>query len=247
MDSLNANIINELQKLFAKKKTWILLVITGIICFLSAFFITSIQLKLVFISMSSVSFPLMVLSVFTNVFLPLFIFMAASELFSGEIADKTLKLVLTMPISRLKVYISKIVAIGIYIFINLLVLFLVSSVSSLFLKLGTISIFPVFISYLIDIVPALILSIFAVFIVQFFKSSNSALVSCILIFVGIRVVTIFNSGLNNNMFTSYLDWNSLWFRGGVNLLRTGNIFLLLLSYGIIFFTLGYYLFDKREV
>lgn len=78
MDSLNANIINELQKLFAKKKTWILLVITGIICFLSAFFITSIQLKLVFISMSSVSFPLMVLSVFTNVFLPLFIFMAAS-------------------------------------------------------------------------------------------------------------------------------------------------------------------------
>jgi len=31
MDSLNANIINELQKLFAKKKTWVFLIITGVI------------------------------------------------------------------------------------------------------------------------------------------------------------------------------------------------------------------------
>ena len=247
MDSLNANIINELQKLFSKKKTWVFLIITGIVCFLSAFFITSIQVKLIFISMSSVNFPLMVLSIFTNVFLPLFIFMAASELFSGEIADKTLKLVLTMPISRLKVYVSKIVAIGIYIFINLLVLFLVSTISSLCLNLGTISIYPVFLSYLIDMVPALILSIFAAFIVQFFRSNSSAIVSCILIFIGVRVVALLNSGLNNNMFTAYLDWYSLWFRSGVNILRTGNIFLLMLSYGIIFFTVGYYLFDKREV
>jgi len=96
-------------------------------------------------------------------------------------------------------------------------------------------------------VPALILSIFAAFIVQFYKSSSSALVSCILIFIGIRVVALFNSGLNNNIFIAYLDWYSLWFRGGANILRTGNIFLLILSYGIIFFTMGYYLFDKREI
>ena len=247
MSSLNANIINEVQKLFAKKKTWVFLAITGIVCFLSAFFITSIQVKLIFISMSSMSFPLMVLSIFTNVFLPLFIFMAASELFAGEIADKTLKLVLTMPISRLKVYISKIIAIAIYIFINLLVLFIVSTISSLCLNLGTINIYTVLISYLIDMLPAIILGIFAAFIVQFFKSSSSALVSSILIFVGIRVVALFNSGLNNNIFTSYLDWYSLWFRSGSNFLRTGNILLMILSYGIIFFTVGYYLFDKREV
>lgn len=247
MDSLYANIINELQKLLAKKKIIILLILIVPICFLAAYFITSIQVKLIFISMSSVSFPLMVLSVFTNIFLPLFIFMAASELFSGEIADKTLKLVLTMPISRLKVYISKIVVLSIYIFINLLVLFLISTISALWLNVGVINIYNVILSYLIDIIPAVILGIFATFIVQFFKSSSSALVSCILVFICLRVAALLNSGLNNNIFTSYLNWYSLWFRGISNILKTGNIFLLMISYGIIFFTLGYYLFDKREV
>lgn len=247
MVSLKANIINELQKLFAKKKTSVFLIILGLLCFLSAFFITSIQRKLIFMSMSSVSFPLLVLSIFTNVILPLFIFMAAAELFSGEIADKTMKLVLTMPISRLKIYISKIIAIGIYIFINLLVLFLASTISSLCLSLGSISIYHVIFGYLIDMVPVLILIIFAAFIVQFFKSSSSALVSCILLFVGIRIIALLNTGLNTNIFTSYLNWYSLWFRSGANLLRTGNIFLLLLSYGIIFFTVGYFIFDRKEI
>jgi len=247
MDSLYANIQNELQKLFAKKKIAAFLIILGVICFLLAFFITSIQSKLIFISMSSVSFPLMVLSIFTNTVLPLFIFMATAEMFSGEVADKTLKLVLTMPISRLKIYISKIIAIGIYIFINLLVLFLVSTISALFLNLGSISIFHVILSYLIDTIPALIVGIFAAFVAQFFKSSSSALVSSILLFLAIRVVALINTGLNNNIFTSYLNWYSLWFRSGVNFLRTGYIFLLLLSYGIIFFTMGYFMFDRKEV
>ena len=247
MDSLKANIVNELQKLFAKKKICVFLIILGILCFLSAFFISSIQAKLIFMSMSSVSFPLLVLSIFTNTVLPLFIFMAASELFSGEIADKTLKLVLTMPISRLKIYISKIIAISIYVFLNLLVLFLVSTLSALCLNIGIMSISHVIFSYLLDFIPALILTVFAAFVVQFFKSSSSALVSCILIFVAIRITALLNSGLNNNIFTAYLNWYSLWFRSGANLLRTGNIFLLILSYGIIFFTVGYYLFDKREV
>jgi len=65
MNNLKANIINEVGKLFLKKKIIVFLIITAIICFLSAFFISSIQEKLVFIAVDSVSFPLMTLSIFT--------------------------------------------------------------------------------------------------------------------------------------------------------------------------------------
>lgn len=247
MNSLKANTISELEKLFFKRKTIVLLIIMVLTGFLSIFFISSIQSKLIFISMSSMSFPLVVLSILTNVLLPLFIFMVAAELFPGEIADRTLKLVLTKPISRLKVYVSKIAAMSIYIIINFIVVFLVTTITALLLKVNISSISHVLFSYLIDIFPALILAVFAAFIVQFFRNSSAALVSCLLIFLGIRVVSLFITGLNNNMFTSYLNWYSLWSASGGGSLRIVIICLLLLSYGIIFFTSGYYMFDKKEV
>jgi ABC-2 type transport system permease protein len=247
MNSLKANTLNELEKLFLKKKTIVFLIIMALISFLSMFFISNIQSKLVFIAISSISFPLMVLSVLANVFLPLFIFMAAAELFPGEIADRTLKLVLTKPISRFKVYVSKITALSIYIIINLLIVFLVTTITALLLHVNILSISHVLFSYLIDIIPAIILAVFAAFVVQFFRSNNAALVSCILIFLGIRAVSLFITGLNNNIFTSYLNWYSLWSANGASLSRALIIFLLLLSYGIIFFTTGYYMFDKKEI
>lgn len=247
MNSVLSNTVNELQKLFLKKKTIVFLIITAIVSFLSAFFISSIQAKLIFIALDAFSFPMIILSIFTNIILPLFIFMAAAELFSGEIADRTLKLVLIRPISRLKIFVSKVLAIGIYVIINLLVVFLVSTISSLVLKINIASISSVAFSYFVDIIPALILVIFSVFIMQFFRSSSAAVISSILIFIGIRVLSIFSNSFNNIMFTSYLDWHSLWLSAWSNPLRIINILFMVLAYGIILFTLGYYLFDKKEV
>lgn len=247
MDNLRANVLNEVRKLFLKKKTSVFLIIMAVMSFLTAFFISSIQAKLIFIAFSSLSYPLMLLTIFTNVFLPLFVFMTAADLFSNEIADRTLKLVLTMPISRFKIYTSKIIAISIYVILNFFVIFLVSMLSALFLNINVTSISNVIFGYLVDIIPALILVIFAAFITQFFRNGTAALVSCIFIYFGIEALSLFNTVLNNNIFTHYLNWYSLWLSSGTNLLRELNIFLLLLAYGIIFFTAGYYLFDKKEV
>lgn len=244
MESLNANMLNELQKLFMKKKTIVFLIIMSAVSFLSALFLSSIRAKLVFIALNSLSFPLMLLSVFTSVFLPLFIFMAASELFSGEVADRTLKLVLTQPISRLKIYISKLSAIAVYILLNLVVIFTVSVISAICLHISITNISGILLSYLIDAVPAIILAVFASFIAQFFKSSSAALISCLLIFIALNIFSFFTPSLGNNIFTSYLDWSSIWFSGTT---RALNLLLLLLSYGIIFFTGGYYLFDRKEI
>jgi ABC-2 type transport system permease protein len=248
MNNLKANIINEVQKLFLKRKITALLVITAIICFLCAFFISSIQEKLVFIAIDSISFPLMTLTIFTNIFLPLFIFMSVAELFSGELGDRSLKLVLIRPISRLKVFISKNIAIAIYIIINLLVVFIASTLSSMLLhgKSG-FTIPHIIFAYFIDIVPAVVLALFASFIAQFFKSSSGAIITCILCFIGIKALSLFMPELNNMVFTSYLNWYSIWSIGQFSFLRTINILFMVLSYGAIFFTAGYYFFDKKEV
>lgn len=247
MNVLKANVINELEKLFLKKKATVLLTIITIISFLSAFFVTSIKEKLVFMAISSMNFPLMILSFLTNIFLPLSIFMITAELFSGEMADKTMKLVLTSPISRFKVYLSKLIALGTYIAINLIVVCIVTILASSFLNINLSSISHIIFSYSIDLIPALILAIFAAFIAQFFRSSSTALISCIIIFTGVKALSLFVTVLNNNTFASYLNWSSLWASSSSNFLRPLNILILLLSYGIIFFTMGYYIFDKKEI
>lgn len=249
MDVLRANIVNELQKLFLKRKILVLLILVAAACFIPAFFITSIQTRLIFISLSSISFPLMVLSVFTNVFLPFFIFMAASELFAGEVGSKSLKLVLLRPISRFKVFASKNIALSIYIIINLLVVFIVSVLSCVVLNQGSAlqNISLITFAYFIDVIPAIILAVFSSFLVQFFRSSTSALTACVLLYIVVRILSLFIGGLNNAVFTSYLNWYSIWHFSGAGFLKAINIFFMILAYGIIFFTLGYYLFDKKEV
>jgi len=174
---------------------------------------------------------------------------AVSELFSGEVNDKSLKLVLMRPISRVKVFISKNVAVAIYIIINLLVVLMVSMVSIIFLHEGSMiqSISQIVFAYFIDIIPAVVLALFAAFISQFFKSSSGALITCILSYIGIKILSMFIKGMNNSIFISYLNWYSIWLTGSSSFLRNINIMFMVLSYAIIFFTVGYYIFDKKEV
>ena len=102
-------------------------------------------------------------------------------------------------------------------------------------------------AYFIDVVPAVVLALFASFIAQFFKSSNGAIITSILSFIGIKILSLFVSGLNNIAFTSYLNWYSRWTLGQFSFINTINILFMVLSFGVIFFTLGYYIFDKKEV
>lgn len=249
MNSIKANVINELEKIFLRKRAVIFMLAVALMGFLSVFFISTIRAKLVFIAMDSVSFPLLVLGVITNIFLPLYIFMLSAEVFSGEIADRSIKLTLLRPISRFKIYVSKNIAIIIYILINLLVMLIATILSSLFLKtsFANMHLTQVIFSYIIDVIPAAVLAIFASLIAQFFKSSNGAIITMLCLYFLIRVISLLVSRFNNMMFTTYLNWSSMWFSSGATLLRGFNTLLMLLAYGIIFLTLGFYFFDKKEV
>jgi ABC-2 type transport system permease protein len=181
--------------------------------------------------------------------LPLFIFMVVSDLFVGEVSSRTLKLTLVRPISRLKVYVSKLIAIGIFIIIQLEVMWLSSIIvgSVMFHGWSLREFFQVWLGYTLDFLPMLTLGAFAVFIGQFFTNTSGAFALCTVLFIIAKIAGIVFPSLNAFLFTSYTNWHSLWIDSSVTGSNLIDVTLVILSSLILFFTLGYYKFDIKEI
>lgn len=250
MSILIANTLNELDKIFLKKKNIFFLCLTAIITAVFSIAINLFQSKFGIAAVTGSNYPIAVLGYLVKIFLPLFIFLAAADLLAGEIQHKTLKLTVVRPISRFKVYLSKNIAIGAYAIINLFVVLFVSIIAGMFfsVKGGLLSgIIRSLAAYGIDIIPVLVLTITAVFITQFFSSSSTTLISSIFIYIALYGLSMFFPLVLRLSFTNYLDLHVLWLSGNVSFLKLINTLLMLVSYGIIFLSAGFYFFDKRNL
>ena len=249
METMLAGISVESQKLLFKKKSIALLIISVAITVLGGILALFFQNSFGIIPVKSANFPVWILGYFTSFFIPLFVFMTAGDLFAGELSDRTLKLVLLKPISRMKAFASKIIALGIYIVLHLGVIYLTSTLISLFLngKEGLFNgLFKNFLVYGVALMPMLLLGIFAVFISQFFKSSSGVLAISILAFMAFKIISILFPGIENMLLTSYTDWHLLFAGTILSIGKILNIFMFMLSYSIIFLASGYVLFERRE-
>ncbi|UUZ86026.1 ABC transporter permease [Paenibacillus sp. P26] len=132
MNSYKASFVNELHKLFARAKNKWSLALTAIIPVAAAIVISRFQTGFGVAAVISADFPILMLQAFSVLFLPLFIFMAAADMFAGELGDKSLKLTLTRPVSRFKVFASKLAALIVFTGVFLAAAFVVSTVSGLF-------------------------------------------------------------------------------------------------------------------
>ncbi len=250
MTGLYPNTVNEVQKIFLRKKYVVFLVITALIPIAAAFSFNLLQSKLAIFAVNSASFPILILGLFTGLVLPLYIFSAASDIFSGEIGEKTLKIVLTRPITRFNVFLSKNFSIGIFIIINLGVAFIISVAAGWFLEGApdmAAGLLLNLLAYLTALIPMFFLGVTAVFVAQFFKSSGGALVTCIFVYVAAKIVPFLSSTLARVNPFGYTDWYMMWLGSSVTTGKLLNVFLLLLSYSIILFAVGFYLFDKRDL
>lgn len=250
MNVLYANIINETQKLYLRKKTIVLFVITALIPIAAAGILSIFQSNIGIIPVNSNQFSLFILGIFTNYILPLLITMAAVDMFSGEFNDRTIKSVFLRPISRFKIYLSKITCIGVYIILNLLLLFIVSSIAGLFLQGGGstfTSLLRGLSAYVVSIIPMVGIGIVVAFISQLFKSSSGALVVSIIIYIALTVISRLFPAISRSFLTSYSDWYLLWIGSSIMVWKILNAFIVILSYSMIFFSAGFYLFDRREI
>ena len=250
MNSLQANIKNETEKIILHRRTKVFLIVSALIPIGAATTFSLLQNSLGIFGLTTASFSVMLLGLFTSILLPLFIFAVAADVFAGEVGDKTLKLTLTRPISRWHVFLSKNIAIAVYIGINLGVVLLVSVLAGLFLQgSGDFSkgLLQTFISYLAAMVPMLSIGIAAVFIAQFFKNASSALFTGVFIYLVGKALAFLYPATARLILFSYTNWHLLWLGSTVGAGRLINGLVVMIAYGILLLSIGFYLFDKTEV
>jgi ABC-2 type transport system permease protein len=251
MNILQANFINESQKMLLKSKVLACFIISAIIPVVIALLIALLHDKVGVLAVGPAGFPVFILGLFTSVLLPLFIFMWAADIFAGEVGEGNLKIVLVRPISRFKIYLSKIMALSLLTILLLAVVLIFTLISGVFLG-GSGSDYLAGLgsglkAYLAAIVPMISLAIAASFIAQFFKSSSGALTTSIFIYIAARVLPIVSPSAAKVLLFSYTNWHSMWLGSLAAPEKLLYAFLIMISSCIILFTSGFYLFDNKEL
>ncbi len=247
MSSFNACFLGEIKKLSLGKKYLVLTIISAVFCIFVSL-IASLAGKISNTEAASLlpAIPSTVLPFFMQFVLPLVASMAACDLFASEFRDRSIKSVLIRPVSRTKVYTAKLLAVFAICALMLLFIFAVSALCELLLFASAGGLWHALLSYLLDLIPLLVLVLMMSAINQFTKSSTSAMFLCIIIYILAKAAGIFAPILDSLLPTGYLQWHKLWLG---SILPFGALFskcLLLLGYGITFFSCGYYIFLKRE-
>ncbi|AJY73535.1 ABC transporter permease [Paenibacillus beijingensis] len=249
MHSLVANVRNEMEKLWKRRRTKAFLLLTVLLPALSAVLLATLQNNIgVFGGLGS-DLPMMMLGLFTFALLPLFLFMSAADSFSGEAAARTLKLVLVRPISRTKVFASKVAAIAFYIAVHLGVLWMASVLSGWFVPGGDMTggLPDSLIAYSAAFVPMTAIGLIAVFIAQCFSNTSGVITLNIIIYAAAKILPFIYPQVSLWSVFSYTNWYVLLVGDGISVQKGLNMSVLLLSYCIMAYTAGSMLFDRKQL
>lgn len=241
----------ELSKLSAKKKYIVFSVIGVLICLIrvSMLWLVGIVSKGQIV-MKMPNLALEMLPFFAEIFVPLMIFMAVGDLFSSEMQENTLKAMLTRPVTRLKLMISKSLAcftVGAGIFMLIVVSCTIFEV--VFGNGAKLSGYAAmnFGAYIVDMIPMFVLVLMAVLINIVCKTPTLAMFLCFLTYAVMKYCNYFVPSINNLLFTSFNQWHKLWIGSTLPIQAIVPKIMLIVGSAILFATVGYYLFDRKDV
>jgi len=249
MVEFKAALTNEIEKLYKRKKVLVAVIISLIFIVLGQLSMLVLRTGFGLHGVSSMVFPLLVLSVVVNTILPLFTALVTIESFSGEFSQNTMKIALTRPISRLKFFIAKLTAIMLFILANLLFVMIFSILAGLLFNSNSFTIkdfLEILLSYTVTLMPMVILSIIIVFFTNIIRSGIGVFFLSIFVFVIFKGLGIIFYRYAGVFITSMMSWYTLFLMDTIPTFKIFLQFMMMLSYGIIFFTAGYYIFDKKE-
>jgi ABC-2 type transport system permease protein len=241
------NLRNEWIKLIRKRSTIVLLVFTALIPLLAGPLVQMLQNRFGFTAFDGESFPLVILSLAVTFYLPLLLAFGISDMFAGEQEQKNLPFLLVRPLSRFHLFSSKILCIGLYLFVLLSIICVTSLLTGAIwlenftfqgLLLGVAA-------YILSWFPLMAIGILLVFLVQWFGSSSKALTFSILLYLVMIVVTYLFPSIAQWLPVYDNSWYQRWLNSGFNLVTMGRT-IYLLSWSAMFFTLGVYKFNQKE-
>lgn len=249
MRLLKACTINELTKLTARRKTLFFLLLSALLPFIGLPIVRQLQNGLGVVGIAQDQYAISILNGLTLFLIPLTIFMLASDTFSGEFGDRSIRSVLTRPVGRGKIFAAKLIALFAIVAGQLALSLAASSIASLFLPssgAGLSGFGTAALAYAAAALPMLTLCAAAALVAQGFKNASGALAVCILLFAAAKLVGFVFPSYMAYAPTSYTDWYTLWIGSSVSVGKLVNVFNFLLGCGIVFYALGYTIFDRKE-
>ncbi len=249
MAVFQAALVNELEKLYKKKKVLLAVLLSLGIIVLGQLAIVVVRSGFGVRGAGSVEFPILVLSVVVNTILPLFTALVAIDSFSGEFSYNSMRITLTRPVSRFKIFSAKIMAVGAFILANLLLLLVFSLLAGFLFNVNSATLGGfggIVLSYLVTLLPMFVLALLIVLLANIFRSGVAVFFASILVFIVLKVLGVIFSRYSSLFVTSLLDWYNLWLANSLPLGKLLREFLLMVGYAVMLFTAGFYLFDKKE-
>lgn len=249
MHSLYANVRNEVDKLGALRRTKAFLLLTVLIPVLSVISFSFLPGDTGIFGGLGSNLSMLMLSLFTVLLLPLFLFMIAVDTFTGEVTTRTLKLILVRPITRPKVYASKVLAIAFYLILQLVLLWIASVPAGWFVAGGDLfsGLLDSMKAYAAAFVPMMAIGLLAVCLAQCFNNSTGAMSLIIFIYAANKLLPFVFPQFSVWSVFSYTNWHVLWVGNGASFGKLLNTFSLLLAYCMMAYSAGLVMFDKKQV
>lgn len=93
----------------------------------------------------------------------------------------------------------------------------------------------------------MVLALIVVFLSNIFRSSSAVFFLSIMLYIVSYILGTILSLYSSIFITSMLNWHVHWLADTVPVGKIFREFLIMLGYGIMFFTAGFYLFDKKDL
>lgn len=251
MLQFKAIILNEIEKMYKKKKGILILIISLIVIIFGQLAILALRGISGGLVLSGLQFPLWLLHFFSLTILPLFVILICIDTFASEFSNNTMKLVITRPISRFKIFAGKFLAIMFFTGLNLLALMILSSIVGVIFNTSMYNfnaILSLILSYASVIVPISVIALIVILFSNIFKSAVGIFFLSIFTFIGLSVIGfVFLPNYANLFITPLLGWHRLFAITPIPIRQITTLLFMMIGYGLIFFTLGYYLYDKKNL
>jgi ABC-2 type transport system permease protein len=250
MEGIKATYINEIERMLKRKKAILTLVLSLIVIIGGQLVFSALRNGLDLRIVNSSEFSLSVLYVLSTIILPLFSTLLTIDIFAGEFSQNTMKLTIYRPVSRFGIYLAKILAVLTFIVANLVIVMVLSTLIGLIFNPSDFNIgnlLKILLSYFVTFYPVLILTLFIALISNILKSGTAIFFLTILLYFGLQVLSIVFSNFSGVFIVSQLSWYSRFIYDTVAWGSILRQFLILTGYGIVFFTAGFYIFDKRDL
>lgn len=247
MQLIKAVYINEISKIFARKK-----VVTACILFFVAVAVGQ-AITLLIKNFSGINvagssaFPILALSIFSYTLIPLFCILVAVDIFAGEFHQNTMKLIVSRPVSRFKIYLAKVLAVGTFLFFCLMLVMIFSLISTIIFAGIKIDFFHIFLAYLVNFFPIFAFILLCCLISNLVKSPTGSFMLSIVFFIALFLFGAVFARARSFFLLPYFDWFTFFTGNYINFTKILRTFLILISASAMLFAGGYYLFEKRDI